>query len=62
MKSKGLGDAIEKITIGTGIKAVVDKVATVTKKPCGCQQRKEALNNPNLLINKILFKGNVQTK
>jgi len=62
MESKGLGDVIEKITTSTGIKAVVNKVAEVTKKPCGCAQRKEALNNPNLLVNKILFKGNVQTK
>jgi hypothetical protein len=62
MKSKGLGDVIEKITTSTGIKTVVDKVSEVTKVPCGCGQRKETLNNPNLLINKILFKGNVQTK
>tara|TARA_R110000744_G_scaffold215963_3_gene334760 strand:+ start:116 stop:301 length:186 start_codon:yes stop_codon:yes gene_type:complete len=45
MKSKGLGDTIEKITKVTGIKAVADAVSKVTKKPCGCQQRKEALNN-----------------
>jgi hypothetical protein len=58
MKSKGLGDTIEKITTATGIKAVVDKVSEVTKKPCGCNKRKESLNNPNLLINKILYKNN----
>jgi hypothetical protein len=45
MKSKGLGDTIEKITKVTGIKAVTDAVSKVTKKPCGCQKRKEALNN-----------------
>jgi len=44
MKSKGLGDTIEKITKATGIKAVTDAVSKVTKKPCGCQKRKEALN------------------
>jgi len=43
-KSKGLGDTIEKITTVTGIKAVVEKVAEVTGKPCGCQKRKDALN------------------
>lgn len=46
-----LGDSIEKITKATGIKNVVDKV---TKGNCGCAKRKAALNNPNLLINKIL--------
>ena len=43
-KSKGLGDTIEKITMATGIKAVVEKVTAVTGKPCGCQQRKDTLN------------------
>ena len=62
MESKGLGDVIEKITTSTGIKAIVDKVSEVTKVPCNCDQRKEALNNPDLLVNKILFKGNVQAK
>jgi len=49
-----LGDRIEQITTATGIKKVVEEVAKVTKKPCGCAKRKEALNNPDLLINKIL--------
>ena len=44
MKSKGLGDTIEKITIATGIKRVVDKISDVTKKDCGCSKRKETLN------------------
>jgi hypothetical protein len=44
MKSKGLGDTIEKITKATGVKAVVDKISEVTKKPCGCGQRKDSLN------------------
>ena len=52
MKSKGLGDTIEKITKATGIKKVVDKVSESTKKDCGCNKRKETLNklfpyNPN---------------
>ena len=41
MQSKGLGDTIEKITIATGIKKIVSKI---TKKPCGCGERKEKLN------------------
>ena len=45
IKSRGLGDKIEKyITMPTGIKAVVDKVSEVTGKPCGCEKRKEILN------------------
>ncbi len=45
MESKGLGDTIEKITKATGIKTVVDKVSEGLNIPCGCQKRKEALNN-----------------
>lgn len=51
-KSKGLGDSIEKLTKATGIKALVEK----TVPYCGCQARQEALNNPNLLVNKIFYK------
>jgi len=56
MKSQGLGDTIEKITTATGIKKVVDTVSKATGKDCGCGKRKEALNNPNLLINKTFYK------
>lgn len=44
MKSRGLGDDIAKITKATGIKAVVDKIAEVTKTDCGCDKRQETLN------------------
>ena len=40
MKSKGLGDSIEKFTKATGIKKVVEKVAP----NCGCRKRKDKLN------------------
>lgn len=43
-KSRGLGDTIEKITKATGIKAVVDKISEVTGEDCGCQARKDKLN------------------
>ena len=56
MKSKGLGDTIEKVTKATGIKSVVEKVSKATGKDCVCGKRKEALNNPNLLINKTFYK------
>ena len=44
MESKGLGDTIEKITKITGVKAVVDTVAKVTGKDCGCKARRDTLN------------------
>lgn len=44
MKSKGLGDTIEKITTATGIKKIVDTVAEATGKDCGCSKRKDTLN------------------
>lgn len=44
MKSKGLGDTVEKITKATGIKKVVNTVSRITGKDCGCSKRKEALN------------------
>lgn len=56
MKSQGLGDTIEKITTATGIKKVVETVSKATGKECGCNKRKEDLNNPDLLINKTFYK------
>ncbi len=56
-KSRGLGDTIEKITTATGIKKVVDTIAEATNTDCGCSKRKKALNNPNLLVNKIFYKS-----
>ena len=44
MKSKGLGDTIEKMTAATGIKKLAEKYTQVTGKDCGCNKRKAALN------------------
>ncbi len=45
MKSKGLGDTIEKFTTFTGIKSFAQMTARAAgKKDCGCNKRKEALN------------------
>mgnify|MGYP003130825773 CR=1 len=47
MKSKGLGDSIERLTQITGIKSFtqyLDKNGAFGKKGCGCDKRKEALN------------------
>jgi hypothetical protein len=56
MESKGLGDTIEKITTATGIKKAVETVSKATGSGCGCGKRKEKLNNPDLLVNKIFYK------
>lgn len=53
-----LGNTIEKITAATGVKKAVDAVSKATGKPCGCAARKEKLNNPNLLVNKVFYKTN----
>ncbi len=44
MKSRGLGDDIEKITKATGIKKLVDTVSQGLNVPCGCEGRKTFLN------------------
>jgi hypothetical protein len=45
MRSKGLGDSIEKITKATGIKSLMDlSMGAVGKKDCGCNKRKQWLN------------------
>jgi len=40
MKSKGLGDTVEKFTKITGIKKVVEAITD----DCGCDKRKDKLN------------------
>lgn len=44
LRSRGLGDTIEKVTKATGIKKVVDTVSKATGKPCGCKERRDTLN------------------
>ena len=41
----GLGDVVEAFTKATGIKAIVDKVSDVLGVDCGCDDRRERLNN-----------------
>ena len=57
MKSKGFGDTIDKFTTNTGIKKAVKVISdAVGIEDCGCDGRKESLNNPKLLINKTFYK------
>jgi len=44
MKSKGLGDTIEKITTVTGVKTMTEIVSKGLNIPCGCEGRREAMN------------------
>jgi len=44
MRSRGLGDSIEKFTKATGIKKVVNKVSKELNIPCGCEGRRDAMN------------------
>jgi len=44
MKSRGLGDSIEKFTKATGIKKVVDRVSQGLNIPCNCEGRRDAMN------------------
>ena len=44
-KSKGLGDTVEKLTRGTGIKSLMElSMGMMGKKDCGCNKRKNWLN------------------
>lgn len=53
-KSKGLGDDIEKIAQATGLDKVANKVAkALGMEDCGCDKRKERLNNSNTI--KVMF-------
>ena len=56
-KVKGLGSAIEKVTEATGIKKVVEAGAKALNKDCGCGKRRDFLDNPDLAVNKVFFKG-----
>lgn len=38
---KGLGDLVDKVTTKTGVKSVVKMI----NEDCGCEERREKLNN-----------------
>ena len=42
--ARGLGDRVAAVTRATGIAAATRVVSRVTGKPCGCAQRRAALN------------------
>jgi hypothetical protein len=58
-KTEGFGSAIEKVTKLIGLDKAAEQIAhAIGYKDCGCGARKEALDNPDLLINKVFFKNN----
>ena len=50
-RHKGLGDTVAAIAEATGIATLVNAAI----EDCGCEERQEALNDPNLLINKLFY-------
>ena len=57
-RSTGFGDDIERIAKKLGLDKVANNVAKAAgKEDCGCSKRKETLNDPNLLINKVFYKN-----
>lgn len=42
--ARGAGDVVEQVARLTGMKAVVKAVERATGKPCGCSDRRRALN------------------
>tara|TARA_R100000458_G_scaffold45661_1_gene43960 strand:- start:2613 stop:2792 length:180 start_codon:yes stop_codon:yes gene_type:complete len=43
-EDKGVGDTIERITTATGIKKAVYAINEITGTKCGCEKRKQKLN------------------
>lgn len=56
-KHKGVGDTVESILKVTGVHYIANAIQNgSTEKECTpCQKRKEAMNNPDLLINKLFY-------
>lgn len=60
-RSEGFGSDIAKITKLTRVDRIAERIAkTLGYEDCGCKDREESLNNPNLLVNKIFYKNKEQ--
>jgi hypothetical protein len=58
-KSRGLGDDIAKIAKFIKADVTVEQLSKIFGyKDCGCSGRQEALNNPELLVNKVFYNNN----
>jgi hypothetical protein len=55
-KHKGAGDTIEAVLKTLYADKIAEAIARgVGADDCGCEERKNQLNNPDLLINKLLY-------
>jgi hypothetical protein len=56
-KHKGVGDTVESILKVTGVHYIANAIKNGDPtEPCKpCEARKKAMNNPDLLINKVLY-------
>jgi hypothetical protein len=60
-KSEGFGSDIAKVAKFIHADAAAARIARVLGyEDCGCGPRAEALNNPDLLVNKIFYKNKEQ--
>ena len=50
-----LGDRLQKVTERTGIKDVTERVSAWLNIPCGCDERKEKLNQIHLWARRTLL-------
>jgi hypothetical protein len=58
-KSRGLGDDIAKIAKFIKADVTVEHLLKIFgQKDCGCAKRQEALNDPELLVNKVFYNNN----
>lgn len=44
-RSRGLGDTVHKIAKALGADKIAEKYEDITGKDCGCEKRREALND-----------------
>ena len=57
-KSQGFGDSMAKIAKAIAADKAAKRIAKeLGIEDCGCSKRQEALNNPDLLVNKIFYKN-----
>ena len=57
-RSQGFGDEVARFAKLIKANKVADKIAKkLGYDDCGCTQRQETLNNPDLLVNKIFYKN-----
>lgn len=61
-KHKGIGDTVEAVAKAVYADKIAEAIAKgVGAEDCGCKKRRDSLNNPDLLINKLLY-GTKQDK